>query len=61
MIVLIPDHCLSIYFARMFIFIKFRSDSKLGHVGSKTRSLCQILEKPRYFMKLSQNVCHHEI
>ena len=44
---------------------------KLGHVGSKTRSMGQILEKPfvhstghdfdPIFMKLSQNVCLHEI
>ena len=43
-----------------------RSSSKLGHVGSKTRSLGQILEKPclhsrghrfdHKFMKLCQNV-----
>ena len=45
-----------------------RSNSKLGHVGSKTRSLGQILEKPcvhsrghsfdHKFMKLCQNVNH---
>ena len=44
---------------------------KLGHVGSKTRSLGQILEKPcvhsrghsfySEVMKLSQNVNHHNI
>ena len=49
----------------------FRSNSKLGHVGSKTRSLGQILEKPcvhsrghsfdRKFMKLCQNVNHYNI
>ena len=48
-----------------------RSNSKLGHVGSKTRSLGQILEKPcvhsightfnHKFMKLCQNVNHHNI
>ena len=30
----------------MFIFLKSMSDMKLGHIGSKTRSLGQILEKP---------------
>ena len=30
----------------MFISINSRPSSKLGHVGSKTRSLGQILEKP---------------
>ena len=48
-----------------------RSDLKLGHVGSKTRSLGQILEKPcvhskrhsfdKKFMKLYQNVNDHNI
>ena len=47
------------------------SNSKLGHVRSKTRSLGQILEKPcvhsrghsvdHKFMKLFQNVNHHNI
>ena len=32
-------------FVRMLIFIVSRSDLKLGYVGSKTRSLGQILEK----------------
>ena len=32
--------------ARMFVSINYRTSSKLGHVGSKTRSLGQILEKP---------------
>ena len=49
----------------MFIFIKSMSDLKLGHIGSKTRSLDQILEKLVHFrghslnavfMKLCQNV-----
>ena len=31
---------------RMLMIIISRSSSKLGHVGSKTRSLDQILEKP---------------
>ena len=48
-----------------------RSSSKLGHVGSKTRSLGQILEKPcvhtrglsfdSKFMKLDQNANDHYI
>ena len=50
----------------MLIIIISRSSSKLGHVGSKTRSLGQILEKPcvhsrghsfdHKFMKVCQNV-----
>ena len=50
----------------MLIVIMSRSDLKLGLVGSKTRSLGQILEKPyvnsrghifdHKFMKLCQNV-----
>ena len=48
-----------------------RSGSKLGHVGSKTRSLGQILEKPcvhsrghsfdSEFMKLYQNANNQNI
>ena len=48
-----------------------RSSLKLGHVGSETRSLGQILEKPCVhsrgnsfdpkIMKLSQNVNHHNV
>ena len=48
------------------IIIIFRSNSKLGHVGSKTRSLGQIIDKlwvhsrghifDHKFMKLCQNV-----
>ena len=48
-----------------------RSALKLGHVGSKTRSLGQILEQPyvhsrghrfdHKFMKLCQNVNHHNV
>ena len=55
----------------MFIIITSRPSSKLGHVGSKTRSLGQILEKPwvhskRHsfdpkFMKLYPNVNDHNI
>ena len=47
------------------------TSSKMGHVGSKTRSLGQILEKPfvqsrghifnPIIMKLGQNVCLDEI
>ena len=29
----------------MFIFMKSRPQLKMGHVGLKTRSLCQFLEK----------------
>ena len=53
-------------FIRMLMIIISRSSSKLCHVGSKNRSLGQILEKPcvhskRHsfdpkFMKLYQNV-----
>ena len=55
-------------FIRMLMIIISRSPFKLGHVGSKTRSLGQILEKPcvhskghrfdHKFMKLCQNVNH---
>ena len=48
-----------------------RSNSNLGHVGSKTRSPGQILEKPcvhsrghrfdHKFMKLCQNVNHNNV
>ena len=58
-------------YVRMLIIIMSRSDLKLGHVGSKTRSLCQILEKACVYsrghnfdlnvMKLRQNVNHHNI
>ena len=58
-------------FIRMLMIIISRSSSKLGHVGSKARSLGQILEKPcvhskrhRFdpkFMKLSQIVNHDNI
>ena len=58
-------------FIRMLTIIIFRSSLKLGHVGSKNRSLDQILEIPcvhskRHsfdpkFMKLCQNVNHHNI
>ena len=53
----------------MLFIIMSRSSSKLGSVGSKTRSLGQILEIPSVhsrgrsfdpkFMKLCQNVIHH--
>ena len=55
----------------MLVIKMSRSDAKLGHVGSKTRSLGQILEKPcvhsrghRFdskVMKLCQNVNHYNI
>ena len=55
----------------MLITIISRSSSKLGHVGLKTRSLGQILEKPcvhsrghsfdHKFMKVCQNVNHHNV
>ena len=58
-------------FVRMLIIIMSRSSSKLGHVGSKTRSLGQILEKPcehsrrhsfdSKFTKLNQTVNDHNI
>ena len=58
-------------FIRMLVIIISRSGSKLGHVGSKTRSLGQILEKAcihsgghrfdHKFMKLCQNVNHHNV
>ena len=51
----------------MFVLIESRTSLKMGHVGSKTRSLGQILEKPclrsrghifsQKIMKLGQNVC----
>ena len=52
------------------ILIKSRTAKKIGHVGSKTRSLDQILEKPcersrghifsLIIMKLGQTVCPDE-
>ena len=55
----------------MLMIIISRSSSKLGHVGSKNRSLGQILEKPSVhsgghsldskFMKLYQNANDHNI
>ena len=51
----------------MFVLIKSWTNLKFGHVGSKTRSLGQTLEKPcvcsrghifsPILIKLSQNVC----
>ena len=55
---------------RILIIIISRSDLKLGHVGSKIRSLGQILEKPcvhstrgfdSKFTNLCQNVNDHNI
>ena len=64
--VLIPS---SYNYVRMLIIIISRSGSKLGHVGSKTRLLGQISEKPcehsrghsfdSKFTKLYQNVNDH--
>ena len=61
----------SLKFIRMLMIIISRSSSKLGHGGSKTRALGQIVEKPcvhskRHsfdpkFMKLCQIVNHHNI
>ena len=55
----------------MLMIIISRSSLKLGHVGSKTKSLGQILEKPCVhskrqsfdpkFMKVWQIVNHHNI
>ena len=55
----------------MFILIKSGLGLYLGHLGSKTRSLCQIIEKPcvdnrghsfhSIFMKFGQNVYLDEI
>ena len=51
----------------MFVLIKSRTSLKLGHVGLKTRSLGQILEKPclrsrchifsQILVKFGLNVC----
>ena len=66
--VLIESSC---NFVRMIILIKSRSPLKMGHVGSKTRLLSQIIEKPCVhsrghsfdptFMKLCQKDDPHEI
>ena len=55
----------------MFVLMKSPTSLKMGHVGSKTRSLGQMLEKPcvpsrghifsPIVMKLGQNVCLDEI
>ena len=52
---------------RMFVLMKSRSSSNMGHVGSKSRSRGQIKGKPRehssshifdqILIKLDQNVC----
>ena len=51
--------------------MKSRTSSKMGHVGSKTRSLGQILEKPcvrsrghilsQILMEVGQDVCLDDI
>ena len=56
---------------QMFVLIKSWTSLKFGHMGSKTRSLGQMLEKPcvrsrghifsPILMKLGQNVCLDEI
>ena len=56
---------------RMFVLIKSQTSSNLGHVGSKTRSLGQILEKPcvcsrchilsQILVKFGPNVCLDKI
>ena len=56
---------------RMFVLMKSRTSSKMGHVGSKTRSPGQILEKPcvrsrghilsRILMEVGQDVCLDDI
>ena len=61
----------SLNYVRMLIIIMSRLDLKLAHVWSKTRSLCQILEKPcvhsrghsfdSKVMKLYQNANDHYI
>ena len=66
--VLIQSSCNLI---RMLMIIISRPSSKVGHAGSKTRSLGQILEKPcvlsrghsfnSKFMKLYQNANDHNI
>ena len=58
-------------YIRMLMIVIFRSSLTLGHVGSKTKSLGQILEIPcvdskRHsfdpkFMKLCQTVNHHNM
>ena len=55
----------------MFVLMNSRTNSKIYHVGSKTRSLGQILEKPcvrsrghilsQIILKLGQNVCLDKI
>ena len=55
----------------MFVLMKSWMSLKTGHVGSKTRSLGQILEKPcvrsrghsssQIILKHGQNVCLDEI
>ena len=48
----------------MFVVIKSRPEFKMGHVGSKTRSLNQLVEKPcilsrRYsFYSVFMKLCH---
>ena len=58
-------------YVKMFVTMKERTDLKVGHVGSESRPLGQILEKicvlsSRHSfvpvcMKLRENVCHNQI
>ena len=55
-------------FIRMLVIIISKSCLKVGHVGSKTRSLGQILEKPcvhsrghRFDHKFTKNVNHYNV
>ena len=62
---------LSLNLVRMFVFMKSGTSLEMGHVGSKTRSIGQMLEKPcvhsgghifsLIFMKLCQNIYLDEI
>jgi hypothetical protein len=55
----------------MIVLMKSRTSSNLGHVGSKSRSLGQIIEKPclhsrghnidSIFIKLAHNDCLDEV
>ena len=61
----------SLKFVRILIPVKSRSSLKLGHIGSKTNLLSQIVEKPCLhsrghsfdlkFMKVCQNVNSYKI
>ena len=63
--------CVHSIFIRMLIMIMYWSNSKLGHVWLKSRSLGQILEKPcvhsrghsfdSTFINFYQNIYDHNI